>query len=1527
MSSSPNPGDPLLASALPPDAHADRVRLLYGGVLPGALGGVAVPLALAWMLRGHAPARWLLAWIAAQALAHGALLGVARWRAWHPEPDAEIWLRRFRGCAFAIGLAWSILPLALFPASLLHQLLVTCVLVASAGVVLAKLVPDMPSALLFLAPSGIALTARLVGSAHPMMHGVAALAAAYFIVLGLAMRSTSAAFDTNARMRALNARLADYNAFLGQVHRTIALARDEADLLQTICALAVRYAGARLAWIGRPDAQGSVHFVGKAGPALDVLDEAELRVDAGGDASAAAPGSVAQAWREQRALFNVSRPPAAQPWLRRAAAQRLDSSAVLPIRRHDAPWALLALYSAQPDLFDTALQRVLLDLADSVSHGLDVIEARRWTETLSEHSEAGVALVRQRRVVSANRRFARMFGYETVDTVVGMATRDLYHDAQTYDAVGAHHARLSDGETVRLQSVLFRRRDGSALPCDLTGARIDDEQSIWTFVDVKRRDEEHRQLLQLERLYRALLGEADVLLQARTEQLMLEQTCARLGGEAIFHAAWIGRPDADGRVQVLARAGPGAGALDHMAIDIDDPRSLVARAWREGVVVHLNEAQRRASPWAAELERHQWGSALAVPVQRGDARWAVLAFVSLDDTAFDVKTIEVCTRVAALLGHALDELDLKQRISQLQAEEAHRARHDVLTGLPNRRALEQYLPQAIARAARGGTALALGMIDLDDFKPINDRHGHEAGDALLRELGLRLQRLLRATDFVARLGGDEFVVVLEQLDRVQHLAELDASLRRLHRAVETPLDLGGGRRAEVGMSMGVALYPIDDAEPDALMRRADAAMYRAKADKIERDSWWSVSGDTPRNAPQEAPFNAFGDAATLLLGAVHAGLASVRRQFIDDFYAELKGHDETAAVLASLSPDELLRLHGAQAQHLDFLLDPATDAAAIVARARHLGEVHALIGVSPSWLTRATNVYHDLLQRHVDRSTLAARERYHTLRAADARLQLDLHTELDAMQAVADAYSAHAARALPSADVSWASQVQAELDALGALPGVRACQLLRPRDDGAFAVEFSGGTAAAAMERVALTAGLTPQLDSRQRSGQGLIPLAWHSEQIQHSDSYALDERTQVWHEPLAVLGIRSIVAIPVLGVHGPEFVLAIEGAFPHQFSNRWARDLCLALQNRWGQIARLAQPGAAAPLTVTQATEFRRLFHSGALCMEMQPVVDLREGRLVKLEALARLRRTDGAIIAPGQFLPSLRDSDLDALFRQGLEIALGWQRAWRERGLDVELALNLAPSTLVHADCAAWVDDALRRHDIAPQRLTLELLENQEFNEGRRDEAIAALRRVGVRLAIDDLGSGYSSLKRLASLNFDVIKADQSLVRDVASDPVKTLSLVRTIVQIGRDFDREVVVEGLETAPLIEAVMRLGASQGQGWGLSRPMPPEAVMAWAAQWHWRTTPDAGIGSYLGALAYHWRYMHEDVGRFPLQHDACPLTGFLDARGHRDDEAARWHRAVHEAPDPAPRRAASRQLLAWLAAKVRVEAAHEADAE
>jgi diguanylate cyclase (GGDEF)-like protein len=150
---------------------------------------------------------------------------------------------------------------------------------------------------------------------------------------------------------------------------------------------------------------------------------------------------------------------------------------------------------------------------------------------------------------------------------------------------------------------------------------------------------------------------------------------------------------------------------------------------------------------------------------------------------------------------------------------------DALTGLPNRRALLATLPEAMRRARRVGRPCALLFLDLDDFKAINDSHGHEEGDELLRQFGVRLAQGIRKTDMVARLAGDEFVVVLEMLADAGHAEE---TARKLLALLKEPFVL---RTATVwvGASIGIALHlPQDPADVEAWLARADHAMYAVK---------------------------------------------------------------------------------------------------------------------------------------------------------------------------------------------------------------------------------------------------------------------------------------------------------------------------------------------------------------------------------------------------------------------------------------------------------------------------------------------------------------------------------------------------------------------------------------------------------------------------------------------------------------------------------------------------------------------------
>ncbi|MEI7762334.1 MAG: CHASE domain-containing protein [Comamonadaceae bacterium] len=165
------------------------------------------------------------------------------------------------------------------------------------------------------------------------------------------------------------------------------------------------------------------------------------------------------------------------------------------------------------------------------------------------------------------------------------------------------------------------------------------------------------------------------------------------------------------------------------------------------------------------------------------------------------------------------------RLAQAMTEELrHMAQHDPLTDLPNRALFNDRLQQELARARRQGGRFAMVFLDVDHFKAINDRYGHDVGDQVLRQIGQRLQSSVRAADTVGRIGGDEFVVLMAQLsdsDSTLGLAE------KLREALRHSL-LAEGNELSITCSVGVAAYPEDGADAAALTKGADDAMYRAK---------------------------------------------------------------------------------------------------------------------------------------------------------------------------------------------------------------------------------------------------------------------------------------------------------------------------------------------------------------------------------------------------------------------------------------------------------------------------------------------------------------------------------------------------------------------------------------------------------------------------------------------------------------------------------------------------------------------------
>lgn len=171
------------------------------------------------------------------------------------------------------------------------------------------------------------------------------------------------------------------------------------------------------------------------------------------------------------------------------------------------------------------------------------------------------------------------------------------------------------------------------------------------------------------------------------------------------------------------------------------------------------------------------------------------------------------------------QTDVSERVSHEQ-ELAHRAHHDMLTGLPNRQLLEDRMSQAIHQAQRSGARFSVAFIDLDNFKTFNDSIGHSAGDEVLKAVARRLAAGVRPGDTVSRLGGDEFVVVFEGIGET---AGLEQAVERLRTGLAEPVELQG-KDYFVAASIGLAIYPRDGGTVMELIQHADFAMYRAKAD-------------------------------------------------------------------------------------------------------------------------------------------------------------------------------------------------------------------------------------------------------------------------------------------------------------------------------------------------------------------------------------------------------------------------------------------------------------------------------------------------------------------------------------------------------------------------------------------------------------------------------------------------------------------------------------------------------------------------
>ncbi|MDP2752361.1 MAG: EAL domain-containing protein [Rhodocyclaceae bacterium] len=249
--------------------------------------------------------------------------------------------------------------------------------------------------------------------------------------------------------------------------------------------------------------------------------------------------------------------------------------------------------------------------------------------------------------------------------------------------------------------------------------------------------------------------------------------------------------------------------------------------------------------------------------------------------------------------------------------------------------------------------------------------------------------------------------------------------------------------------------------------------------------------------------------------------------------------------------------------------------------------------------------------------------------------------------------------------------------------------------------------------------------------------------------------------------------------------------------------------------------------------TQMEAALVNGEFCLYYQPKVDMMQGTVRSAEALIRWRHPERGLISPGEFIPVLEGSHLEIPVGEWvIKTALAQMEVWRKADLDLSVSVNIAPPHLAHRQFSERLKFLLDQYPDTPKnRLELEILEGVALGSIEQIVClIEACRSLHVNFALDDFGTGYSSLTYLKRLPVDLVKIDQSFVRDMLGEP-RELALVEGVIGMSKAFHIAVLAEGVETEEQGITLIRLGCVLGQGYGIARPMPAKDMLAWVASW------------------------------------------------------------------------------------------------
>lgn len=588
------------------------------------------------------------------------------------------------------------------------------------------------------------------------------------------------------------------------------------------------------------------------------------------------------------------------------------------------------------------------------------------------------------------------------------------------------------------------------------------------------------------------------------------------------------------------------------------------------------------------------------------------------------------------------------------------------------------------------------------------------------------------------------------------------------------------------------------------------------------------------SSERDDPASLYGPASASLLAPLHQAMREHASE-IAAFFHQHAGQDAISrdTLPQILSEPELERFKYGQTGNLFDLAAPDLTPERHRDEALRLGHLYMQLGLPQLDLLRGQEILRLAVEYSID-----SHEHAHALAIVNQRLLCSLAWQAEAYQKM------QTLRRSLLQDITrlvWETDNYADLIAQTAQILVRhndlaGCSFAKPDEQGVFHYEYIAGTPQLRQCLIEIDSHSSmPGAYGEDPHERGTMGRAWFSTRTEHSPNVDIDPHMRRWQPFFARhAALRSIVAIPLCRPDDiPISVLCLYGKYPGGLISKdqkaFVEQLRTLLLLACSRLHKLSGPIPGMSYNARQ--RWATLIQQGeGLRMHYQPVVSLITGVPLGIYALAYLQDGDPQL-APSIIQPLLSSDEFFTFYCQGINQAMADREAWRRAGLgDWRLGINLRYRALGDPRYLHEIQAAMARHACPAGLLTLHILDLPEPSDeldATAAKTLTQIKNMGINITADDLGAGHSSLDRLRQLPFNTIKIDHSIVSLADEDPTSVLFFIHRLTRLGHTLGKMVMVEGVDSVDMLEAVAVLKADAVQGGAVCPLLQAEQMTAW----------------------------------------------------------------------------------------------------